>query len=339
NGDVALLKGVMKEVLGMEDAAPGTVLDRSFIEQSCAGYEAWRAALDETPWTSLEAQSGIPRAQMREVAALYVAAPSTIACWAMGLTQHANAVANIQEVVNLLLLRGNIGRAGAGVCPVRGHSNVQGDRTMGISHEMPEAFYERLEASSGVRAPRDRGMDVVDAIHGMEQGKVRCFIGMGGNFVSATPDSARTAAAMERCALTVHVSTKLNRSHLVTGSEALILPCLGRTELDAVNDHAQFVTVENSMGIVHASRGRLPPASLHLRSEPAIVAGMARATFGGEETLDWEGLTADYDRIRALIEATIPGFERFNERVRAPHGFALPNGPRSREFRTSTGRA
>ncbi len=339
NGDVALLKGIMKEVLALEDASPGSVVDRGFIDDACAGYEPWRDALEATPWEQLEEQSGIGRAQMREVATMYAQAPATIACWAMGLTQHANGVANIQEVVNLLLLRGNIGRPGAGLCPVRGHSNVQGDRTMGISHVMPDAFYDRLEVACGVRSPRNRGLDVVDAIHAMERGEVRCFVAMGGNFVSATPDSNRTAAAMRRCALTVHVSTKLNRSHLVTGSEALILPCLGRTEHDLAGDTPQFVTVENSMGIVHASRGRLKPASVHLRSEPSIVAGIARATFEGEGSLDWGALAADYDRIRDLIEATIPGFERYNERARTSHGFALPNGPSERRFTTKTGRA
>jgi len=339
NGDVALLKGIMKEVMALEESAPGTVVDRAFIESHCEGYDAWRAALDATSWGQLEEKSGIPRAQMREVATMYAAAPATIACWAMGLTQHANGVANIQEVVNLLLLRGNIGRPGAGVCPVRGHSNVQGDRTMGISHEMPDAFFDRLETSCGVRSPRDRGMDVVDAIHAMERGEVRCFVGMGGNFVSATPDSKRTSAAMQRCALTVHVSTKLNRSHLVTGSEALILPCLGRTELDMAEAGSQFVTVENSMGVVHASRGRLKPSSTHLRSEPSIIAGVAQATFEREQTLDWSALAGDYDRIRDLIEATIPGFERYNERVRVAHGFVLPNGPSERNFTTKTGRA
>ena len=340
NGDVALLKGIMKEVLALEDAAPGRVLDRAFIDETCEGFDAWRAALDATPWEGLESQSGIARDQMREVAAMYAEAPATIACWAMGLTQHANGVANIQEVVNLLLLRGNIGRPGAGVCPVRGHSNVQGDRTMGISHVMPDEFYDRLERSCGVRSPRDRGMDVVDAIQAMERGEVRCFVGMGGNFVSATPDSARTAAAMQKCALTVHVSTKLNRSHLVTGTEALILPCLGRTELDVAGGTPQFVSVENSMGIVHASRGRLRPSSEHLRSEVAIVTGVARATFvEGQSDLDWSALARDYDRIRDLIEATIPGFERYNARVREARGFALPNGPSERRFTTKTGRA
>ncbi len=340
NGDVALLKGIMKEVLALEDAAPGTVLDRSFVDEACEGFDAWRAALDATPWEGLESQSGIPREQMREVAVMYAEAPATIACWAMGLTQHANGVANIQEVVNLLLLRGNIGRPGAGVCPVRGHSNVQGDRTMGISHVMSDEFYDRLERSCGVRSPRDRGMDVVDSIQAMERGEVRCFVGMGGNFVSATPDSTRTAAAMRKCALTVHVSTKLNRSHLVTGAEALILPCLGRTELDVAGGAPQFVSVENSMGIVHASRGRLRPSSEHLRSEVAIVAGIAQETFvDGQSGLDWSTLAGDYDRIRDLIEATIPGFERYNDRVREPRGFALPNGPSERRFTTTTGRA
>jgi molybdopterin-dependent oxidoreductase alpha subunit len=254
----------------------------------------------------------------------------------MGLTQHENAVANIQQIVNLLLLGGHFGRPGAGACPVRGHSNVQGDRTMGIWERPSAAFLDRLGREFGFEPPRAHGFSTVEAIEAMHRGDAKVLLALGGNFLSATPDTAHVAQALRRCRLTVQVSTKLNRSHLVTGAEALILPCLGRTERDVQRGGEQFVTVEDSMGVVHASRGRLAPASSTLRSEPAIVAGLAAATLG----VDWSGEVANYDAIRERIARVIPGFERMNERVRGPDGFTLPHAVRDRrEFATPSGKA
>jgi molybdopterin-dependent oxidoreductase alpha subunit len=339
NGDVALLKGIMKEMLDAERQAPGTVFDHAFIAEHTSGYEAFIADLACVNWDEVVEQSGVSREQIREAARVAMRAERMIGCWAMGLTQHKNGVANIQEVVNLLLLRGQIGKPGAGLCPVRGHSNVQGDRTMGIWEQMPEAFYQRLGAEFRFEPPRHHGYDTVQAIQAMHAGKAHVFIGMGGNFLSATPDTDYTAEALGRCRLTVQISTKLNRSHLVAGEQALILPCLGRTERDTQGRKEQFVTVEDSMSMVHLSRGTLPPASPHLRSEPAIVAGMARATLGSRTTVDWESLAAKYDLIRDHIGNVVPGFEGYNQRVRERGGFHLPNAAANLEFRTATGKA
>jgi molybdopterin-dependent oxidoreductase alpha subunit len=342
-GDVALLKGIMKEVLAEEARAPGTVLDRRFIEQRTEGFAAFRAALDAEPWALLEEESGVERALIQQAAAVAAGARRLIACWAMGLTQHRHAVANIQEVVNLLLLGGHLGRPGAGACPVRGHSNVQGDRTMGIWEKMDDAFLDRLGARFGFAPPRAHGLDTVGAIRAMHEGRAQLLFALGGNFLSATPDTERTAAALRRCRLTAHVSTKLNRSHLVTGATALILPCLGRSERDVQASGPQFVTVEDSMSQVHRSEGRLAPASPRLLSEPAIVCGLARAALGtgttAPSTVDWEGLCADYDRIRDHIAAVVPGFDDFNRRVRGRDGFELPNPVRAGRFPTAGGRA
>ncbi len=339
NGDVPLLKGVMKELLEEEARRPGEVLDRSFIEARTTGFEAFAAALREVSWEEIERESGIARAEIRRLAGLIASRERMIVTWAMGLTQHRNAVANIQEIVNLVLMRGSIGRAGAGLCPVRGHSNVQGDRTMGIWERPPADFLDALEREFGFTPPREHGFDTVRAIEAMRDDRARFFFAMGGNFLSATPDTEATADALRRCRLTVHVSTKLNRSHLVTGEEALILPCLARTERDVQAGGDQFVTVENSMGVVHASRGRLAPASAHLLSEPQIVARLAVATLGEGSGIPWMEMASDYDRIRDGIERVIPGFERYNERVRDPDGFYLPNGPRAGEFPVPGGRA
>ena len=338
NGDIALLKGIMKAMFDFEAAAPGQVFDREFIMEHTAGFADFLAQLRAESWDEIERASGIAQQEIRQAAALIARSKRVIACWAMGLTQHKNAVANIREVMNLLLLGGHIGRAGAGACPVRGHSNVQGDRTMGI-YEKPQAtFLDALEREFGFAAPRHFGFDVVDSIKAMHDGRAKVFFAMGGNFLSATPDTAFTAQALRRCNLTVHVSTKLNRAHCVTGKRALILPCLGRTEADVQTSGAQFVSVENSMGVVHASRGKLKPASPHLKSEPAIVAALAHAVLG-EETLNWRALAGDYDRIRARIERVVPGFENYNERVRTPEGFYLPNGARERHWKTPNGKA
>ena len=337
-GDVALLKGIMKELLALEDEAPGTVIDRDFIAEHGEGFEAFLADLEAEGWDAITQQSGVGRDLIAVAAALLAGSPRIICCWAMGLTQHREAVAAIQQVVNLLLMRGAIGRPGAGACPVRGHSNVQGDRTMGIWERPPEAFLDRLGEAVGFSPPRHHGLDTVNAIHAMHRGKVAVFFAMGGNFLSATPDTALTAEALKRCRLTVQVSTKLNRSHLITGEEAVILPCLGRSERDLQAGRPQFVSVENSFGIVHSSQGHLPPASEQLRSEPAIVAGLGEATLDAGP-LDWQALVADYDRIRELISQVVPGTEDYNRRVLQAGGFYLPNAARERHFDTDVGRA
>ncbi len=338
-GDVALLKGIMKEVLALEAGAPGRVIDWEFVRAHTAGFEAFRESLEAQAFEPLVEQSGISREEMRRAAEVYASAGSTIVCWAMGLTQHRHAVANVQEIVNLLLLRGNLGREGAGACPVRGHSNVQGDRTVGITEKPSADFLDRLGAQFDFAPPRERGLDTVDAIRAMHEGRVRVFFGLGGNFAVATPDAEKTAEALRRCSLTVQVSTKLNRSHLVCGHEAIILPCLGRSERDVQAGEPQFVSVENSMSVVHASEGHLEPASEHLRSETAIVAGVARAVLGAEDGVPWEELTADYDLIRERIERVVPGFDDYNRRVRSGTGFLLPSGARTRDFATPSGLA
>jgi molybdopterin-dependent oxidoreductase alpha subunit len=339
NGDVALLKAIMKEMLAEESRRPGSVLDREFIERHTTGFDAFASALTGEAWPHLERQCGVAREQIREAARIAIHSKRTIVCWAMGLTQHKNAVSNVQEVVNFLLLRGNVGRPGAGVCPVRGHSNVQGDRTMGISECMPDVFLDRLAREFSFDPPRKHGYDTIAAIRAMSHAEVRVFFAMGGNFLSAAPDTEATARALRRCRLTAHVSTKLNRSHLVTGRRALILPCLGRTELDVQRSGPQMVSVENSMGIVHGSRGTLAPASSLLRSEPAIVAAIAKATLGGRSTVDWDELVASYDHIRDAIARVVPGFDAYNQRVREPGGFTLPNTARERAFELPGGRA
>jgi len=339
NGDVALLKGIMKEVLEEEDRRPGEVLDWNFIREKSAGFDEFARALRGANWDELVEESGVGRDGMRAAADIFIKSERTIVCWAMGLTQHKNAVANIQEIVNLLLLRGQIGKPGAGACPVRGHSNVQGDRTMGIWERPADSFLDALAREFNFEPPRRHGLDTVETIKAMRDGRVKVFFAVGGNFLSATPDTEFTAAALRRCRLTAQVSTKLNRAHLVTGEQALILPCLGRTETDAQKSGEQFVSVENSMGVVHSSRGSLPPASEHLLSEPAVVTRLARATLGGRGGVRWEWLVEDYDRVRELIARTIPGFEDYNRRVRRPGGFYLPNAAREGVFQTSTGKA
>ena len=340
NGDLALFRGVNRLLLEAEDAAPGTVLDREFIEQYTHGFEEFAEDVRATSWDDVLAATGLTLEQIEALAARVRRSERIIVCWAMGLTQHKNSVPTIREVVNFLLLRGNVGRVGAGVCPVRGHSNVQGDRTMGIYEKPSPAFLNALGAEFSFEPPRAHGYDTVEAIRAMRDGTVRVFMALGGNFVSATPDTAVTEAALRRCKLTVQVSTKLNRSHAVTGEAALILPCLGRTERDEQAGGEQFVTVEDSMSMVHKSRGRLSPASRHLRSEVSVVAGVGAALFGAEDGVDWPGLAGNYDLIRDHIERVIPGFEDFNRRVREPDGFQLPHGPRdSRTFPTATGKA
>ena len=332
-GDAALFKGLIK--LQLEANA----IDREFIDAKTDNFDAMVEAAKSVSWDVVVRDSGLTREQIAEAGAMLAESKATIACWAMGLTQHRNGVEVIQEVVNLLLMNGHVGRQGAGFCPVRGHSNVQGDRTVGIWESPTERFLDRMEAGLGFELPRKHGLDVVRAIDAMQRGEVDVFFCMGGNFLSATPDTDVTASGLRNIGLTVQVSTKLNRSHLVTGREALILPCLGRTEADEQSAGLQFVSVENSMGQVHRSQGKLPPASAHLRSEPWIVAQLAEATVGRRH-LNWTELASDYDKIRDLMETCLDGFEGYNERVRAPAGFALPNPPRDRQaFDTPNGRA
>jgi molybdopterin-dependent oxidoreductase alpha subunit len=340
NGDVAFLKGLCKVLLEIDALHPGAGVDRAFVDARTSGFEALADDLRQTTWDEITASSGLAEAAIREVAGWCAQTDRLICTWAMGLTQHVNAVANIQSVVNLLLMRGAFGKPGAGACPVRGHSNVQGDRTMGIWERPSAALCDQLERAFGFTVPRAHGLDTVHAIEAMHRGEIGVFFALGGNFVAAAPDTAYVAAAMRKVPLTVQVSTKLNRSHLDTGGTAMILPCLGRTELDTRPGGPQFVTVEDSMGVVHRSQGRLPPASPALLSEPEIVARVAEATLGADVPVPWRWLVEDYDRVRDRIAATLPGFEDFNRRVRRPGGFALPHPVRDRlEFRTADGRA
>jgi molybdopterin-dependent oxidoreductase alpha subunit len=362
-GDLALFKGLMKDMLETETARPGEVLDRDFIREHTQGFEALESDLRATDWEQILTASGVSRDAIHAAADIAIRSRATICCWAMGLTQQPNAVATIQQVVNFLLLRGSIGRQGAGVCPVRGHSNVQGDRTMGICERMPDAWLARLDAEFGITSPRDHGLDTVGTIRAMHEGRVRVFVAMGGNFLSATPDTEFTAEALRRCTLTAHVATKLNRAHLITGRTGLILPCLGRSERDAQATGEQFVTTEDSMGIINSSRGKLAPASEHLLSEPAIVCRLAQAVFAVEgevpnthsegaenlrtsalrrtrsTPLPWQEFEGNYDLIRERIARVVPGFENYNARVREGP-FYLPNSVRDRrEWKTPTGRA
>ncbi|MFZ3474681.1 FdhF/YdeP family oxidoreductase [Streptomyces sp. 4.24] len=339
-GDLALFRALNLLLLEADDADPAAgVIDRAFIAEHTLGHAAWEAQARTTDWDEVLAATGLPREQIEQAARMVREAKSVIVCWALGLTQHKHSVPTLREVVNFLLLRGNVGRPGAGVCPVRGHSNVQGDRTMGIYERPAEAFHEALGKEFGFTSPRHHGYDSVNAVRAMRDGKVKVFVGMGGNFVAAAPDTPVTEEAVRRCALTVQVSTKLNRSHLVTGRRALILPTLGRSDEDRTAAGPQFVTVEDSMGLVHASRGRLAGGPA-LRSETAIVCAMARAALGPADDVPWEEFAGDYDRLRDRIERVVPGFEDFNARVRVPGGFALPHAPRDeRRFPTRTGKA
>jgi molybdopterin-dependent oxidoreductase alpha subunit len=338
NGDLAFFAGANRALIEREDASPGAVLDQDFIDKYCDGFPAAATAWRGLDWQRIETDSGLTRTQIEDFVSDVIAADSVIVCWAMGLTQHRNAVATIREIVNFLLLRGNIGRPGAGAAPIRGHSNVQGDRTVGIWEKMPDAFLDKLRDEFGFDPPREHGWDTVDSIRAMRDGKIDVFMSLGGNFAAATPDTAVTEAALANCALTVHVATKLNRSHLCHGREALILPCLGRTERDERSGREQFVTVEDSMSVVHSSRGRLQPGSDQLRSEVAIVTGLGHALFG--EDVGWTQMGEDYAVIRKHIEHVVPGFHAYEDRVKSSGGFVLPNGPRdSRTFNTETGLA
>jgi molybdopterin-dependent oxidoreductase alpha subunit len=342
-GDLAALKGIIRHVLerdagALASGAP-SLLDRAFIDAHTSGFEAFAEDVMAESWTTIVAESGLSEAQLRKAGEIYLGAGRVIACWGMGITQHKHSVATIQMIVNLLLLRGHLGRPGAGACPVRGHSNVQGDRTMMIWEKPPAAFLDRLREVFGFEPPRTEGYDTIGAIEAMRDGRARVFFAMGGNFATATPDTTATHAALRNCALTVHVATKLNRSHLVHGREALVLPCLGRTEIDVQAAGPQAVTVEDSMSMVHLSSGINAPASPDLLSEPAIVARLAEATLGTGGNVPWRWLVEDYDRIRDLIARVFDDFHDFNARVRVPGGFRLPNAARDRVWQTSAGRA
>ncbi|MCX2949541.1 FdhF/YdeP family oxidoreductase [Lentzea sp. NEAU-D7] len=333
-GDQALFQAIGHLLLQWDK------LDKKFVETKTHGFEAYAASLRELDWDRVVAATGLTREQITRVAGMFVDSKATIACWAMGLTQHKHSVPTIREITNVMFLRGMIGKPGAGLCPVRGHSNVQGDRTMGIYEKMPEKFLQALESEFSISVPRKHGFDTVDAINAMRHGRGKVFIAMGGNFVSATPDTPVTEKALEQCSLTVHVSTKLNRSHVVHGKTALILPALGRTESDVQHSGEQFVTVEDSMSVVHRSRGRLKPASDQLLSEVSIVCRLARKTLGAAHPVAWEEFEKDYDVIREHISRVVPGCADYNTRVRQPDGFVLPHPPRdSQEFATATGKA
>jgi molybdopterin-dependent oxidoreductase alpha subunit len=340
NGDVAVIKGIMKEMLDMDDRTGGAVLDHDFIREKTLGFQEFADDLRMTSWDEITTASGISREQIREVAEIAARSERMITCWAMGLTQHRNGVANVKTVVNFNLMRGQIGRKGAGVCPVRGHSNVQGDRTVGIWEKMSDQFMQSLGKEFNFTPPPKHGYDVVHGLHAAHEGKIDVYIGLGGNLLSAAPDTEYCAEAFRQMKLSVFIGTKLNRNHLITGEQALLLPCLGRTERDMQAGGEQFVSCENSMGVVQQSRGRLAPSSKHLMSETAIVCNIANVALKGRSSVDWLGLCANYDRIRDHIEHVVPGFGEYNQRVRQDGGFYLPNPPRDKqEFRTKTGKA
>ncbi|VXC07367.1 putative enzyme [Pseudomonas sp. 8Z] len=342
-GDMAAIRGIAKFLLQWEreakDKGEPAVFDHAFIAEHTDGLQAYLDEVDATDWAHIEQQSGLSLNEIEQAARMYRRAERVIICWAMGITQHHHSVATIQEIANLQLLRGQIGRPGAGLCPVRGHSNVQGDRTMGINDRPPAALLDAIEKRFGFSVPRADGHNTIEAINAMLDGQAKVFIGLGGNFAQATPDSPRTHQALQSCNLTVQISTKLNRSHLTVGKDALILPCLGRTDIDRQANGPQAVTVEDSFSMIHASFGQLEPLSgSDMRSEPAIVAGIAKATLGNYP-VNWDALIADYDRIRDLIADTIAGFQDFNKRVAHPGGFYLGNSAAARTWKTSVGRA
>ena len=337
NGDLALFRGVAKILLEKGSLAAGSIIDATFIREHTAHFENYNVLVDSTPWPEIVRMSGLGEVEIRDLASILISGNRrVITCWAMGLTQHRNAVATIREVINVHLLLGAIGRPGAGLCPVRGHSNVQGDRTMGIFEKMPETFLNALDRETGIVSPRHHGHDTVASIHAMHRGTAKVFFALGGNFLQASPDTSYTAEALEKCELTCHIATKLNRSHLVTGRTALILPCLGRSDRDGDRN---FVTCENSMGVVQMSRGNLAPISPHLLSEVEIIARLAEAVHGASHTVPWRWLAEDYDRIRNLIERVVPGFNNFNHRIHAPGGFYLPNPAKERIWKTPAGKA
>ena len=337
NGDAALLQGIIKSLLDRERSAPGTILDRSFIEQQTTGFAGFEAGVDATSWEEITRGSGIDRAMIEKTADIVARAKRMIVVWCLGLTQHPNGVDNVLQVINLLLMGGHIGRPGAGACCVRGHSNVQGDRTMGVWERPREPFLAALDAEFGIRAPRRSGYDAVESVHAMHDRSAKVFFAISGNLLQAASDTQYATEAFSGCRLAVHVSTKLHRGHLLAGQQSLIFPCLGRAERNLRAGENQLSTVEDSMGIVNPSRGSQAPASKHLLSDVEIIVRTARATFGADSPVDWESLR-DYDRIREHIARVVPGFENFNARIRKGF-FYLPNGARERVFHTATGKA
>jgi molybdopterin-dependent oxidoreductase alpha subunit len=341
-GDFALIKGVAKYVIERDDLARANgearILDMDFIHQHTLGFEGFAEDLRREDWALLEAESGVARAEIENLGRIYVAGKRVIATWGMGITQHKHSLQTVQLLSNLLMMRGHVGREGAGICPVRGHSNVQGNRTVGIEEKPSAAFLDRLGKVFGFAPPRTHGLDVVETIAHMLEGKVKVFIGLGGNFAMATPDTLRTFDGLRACDLTVHITTKLNRSHLVHGKAALILPTLGRTEIDDSSGVAQGITVEDSMSMVHISYGMNAPASPNLLSETAIIANIAHATLG-DGRVDWLAMARDYSKIRDAIEQVIPGFEHYNARIQQPGGFHLRVASRERDWKTASGKA
>ncbi|WP_312118049.1 FdhF/YdeP family oxidoreductase [Pantoea vagans] len=341
-GDAAMLKGVMKILLTMHEEAlskgkPG-VIDEAFISEHTEGFDALKADLESTDWAHILKVSGMAREEIQHIARLYASAERTIICYGMGITQHQYGTQNVQQIANLLLMRGNIGKPGAGICPLRGHSNVQGDRTVGITEIPPQSLLDSIEKVFGFRPPQQHGHGAVEAIKAMRDGKAKALLCLGGNLAEAISDPQVTFPAMRNLDLMVHMATKLNRSHLLLGKHNYLLPVLGRTETDVQATGAQSVTVEDSMSMVHASRGSLNPASPHLKSEPALVASLAKATLP-DSVVDWSAMVADYSRIRDAIEAVFPAFENFNERIKHPGGFRLHNAASERVWLTPSGRA
>ncbi len=339
NGDVAAIKGILKDLFERERAGHISAIDREFIQTFTEGFEALLADVEAASWEEIEENSGLTRNQLRVAADMYAASKKTIIAWCLGVTQHRNGVDNVSMIVNLLLVGGNIGRPGAGTVCVRGHSNVQGDRTMGVWERPPKPFLDALGKEFNFVPPQKWGYDTVETLHAMFDGDVKVFFAISGNFVSNVPDTVYSAHAMQRCKLTAHVSTKLNRSHLITGERALILPCLGRSEEDIQATGKQFLTVEDSMGIINPSQGLFRPASPDLLSDVAIIANLAHATLGSRTTTNWLGFAADYNLIRDAISRVIPGFENFNRRLAKEKFFYLPNGAKHRIFKTRSGKA
>ncbi len=341
-GDMAAVRGMVKVMLAMDrknKAAGGEgIFDSQFIRQHCEGLAVYLEQVDGTSWQHIIEQSGLSQAQLEQAGQVHINADRVICTWAMGITQHKHSVASIHEITNLQLLRGQIGKPGAGLCPVRGHSNVQGDRTMGINEKPTAAFLTGIEQAFGFKPPKQHGHNTVQAITAMLSGESKVFIGLGGNFAAAAPDTELTEQALRNCSLTVHIATKLNRSHLVTGKQALILPCLGRTDIDIQAGGAQKVTVEDSFSMVHASAGVVDSELDEMRSEPAIIAGIAHATLGSDH-IDWFGLVADYDNIRNKIAQVIPGFENFNSKIKQAGGFYLGNSAAACQWNTQQGKA
>ena len=339
NSDQALFKALIYLLLQEEEDNPGKIFDQEFINKYTSGYDALITEVKKYDVDKLLNVAGITLQKAQEVINVLKQKSKIIICWAMGITQHKNGVDTIKEIVNLLLLKGSIGKPGAGTCPVRGHSNVQGDRTVGIWEKPKPALTKKIKEVYGFTPPEKEGYDVVNSIKAMHNGNAKVFFALGGNFLSATPDTNFTAQSLRQCNLTVHVSTKLNRSHLVHGKEALILPCLGRSDKDEHDGITQFVSCENSTGVVQMSKGILKPISGDLLSEPVIICKMAKATLGSRSVINWDRYIKNYDAIRDDIEKVIPGFEKYNERVRRKSGFYLPNGARTREFHTSDNKA